>query len=154
MLWQFFFLRGIENGIEYRYFSRYRIEVRNSSIVTTLHRTHFLHVLYESVWASVNVSKAQALCTNKFSSPNKFNTAGRYEFLLSACLNANYCALIERRGQGAREPNMCQQQLMERTATTRPETSAPRTGLQPANHAQPHTSLPVEDTLYIEECRN
>ncbi len=36
MLWQFFFLRGIENGIEYRYFSRYRIEVRNSSIVTTL----------------------------------------------------------------------------------------------------------------------
>ncbi len=36
MLWQFFFLRGIENGIEYQYFSRYRIEVRNSSIVTTL----------------------------------------------------------------------------------------------------------------------
>ncbi len=36
MLWQFFFLRGIENGIEYRYFSRYRIEVRNFSIVTTL----------------------------------------------------------------------------------------------------------------------
>ncbi len=36
MLWQFFFLRGIENGIEYRYFSRYRIEVRNSSIMTTL----------------------------------------------------------------------------------------------------------------------
>ncbi len=36
MLWQFFFLCGIENGIEYRYFSRYRIEVRNSSIVTTL----------------------------------------------------------------------------------------------------------------------
>ncbi len=39
MLWQFFFLRGIENGIEYRYFSRYRIEVRNSSIVTTLIHT-------------------------------------------------------------------------------------------------------------------
>ncbi len=37
MLWQFFSLPGIENGIEYRYFSRYRIEVRNSSIVTTLH---------------------------------------------------------------------------------------------------------------------
>ncbi len=36
MLWQFFSLPGIENGIEYRYFSRYRIEVRNSSIVTTL----------------------------------------------------------------------------------------------------------------------
>ncbi len=35
MLW-FFSLPGIENGIEYRYFSRYRIEVRNSSIVTTL----------------------------------------------------------------------------------------------------------------------
>ncbi len=32
MLWQFFSLPGIE----YRYFSRYRIEVRNSSIVTTL----------------------------------------------------------------------------------------------------------------------
>ncbi len=32
----FFSLPGIENGIEYRYFSRYRIEVRNSSIVTTL----------------------------------------------------------------------------------------------------------------------
>jgi len=30
------FSRGIENGIEYRYFSRYRIEVINSSIVTTL----------------------------------------------------------------------------------------------------------------------
>ncbi len=40
MLWQFFFLRGIENGIEYRYFSRYRIEVRNSSIVTTLQQSH------------------------------------------------------------------------------------------------------------------
>ncbi len=40
MLWQFFFLRGIENGIEYRYFSRYRIEVRNSSIVTTLVESH------------------------------------------------------------------------------------------------------------------
>ncbi len=36
MLWQFFSLPGIENGIEYRYFSRYHIEVRNSSIVTTL----------------------------------------------------------------------------------------------------------------------
>ncbi len=36
MLWQSFSLPGIENGIEYRYFSRYRIEVRNSSIVTTL----------------------------------------------------------------------------------------------------------------------
>ncbi len=36
MLWQFFSLPGIENGIENRYFSRYRIEVRNSSIVTTL----------------------------------------------------------------------------------------------------------------------
>ncbi len=36
MLWQFFSFPGIENGIEYRYFSRYRIEVRNSSIVTTL----------------------------------------------------------------------------------------------------------------------
>ncbi len=36
MLWQFFSLPGIKNGIEYRYFSRYRIEVRNSSIVTTL----------------------------------------------------------------------------------------------------------------------
>ncbi len=41
MLWQFFSLPGIENGIEYRYFSRYRIEVRNSSIVTTL-----AHALY------------------------------------------------------------------------------------------------------------
>ncbi len=39
MLWQFFFLCSIENGIEYRYFSRYRIEVRNSSIVTTLPHT-------------------------------------------------------------------------------------------------------------------
>ncbi len=39
MLWQFFSLPGIENGIEYRYFSRYRIEVRNSSIVTTLIHT-------------------------------------------------------------------------------------------------------------------
>ncbi len=39
MLWQFFSLPGIENGIEYRYFSRYRIEVRNSSIVTTLECT-------------------------------------------------------------------------------------------------------------------
>ncbi len=39
MLWQFFSLPGIENGIEYRYFSRYRIEVRNSSIVTTLIQT-------------------------------------------------------------------------------------------------------------------
>ncbi len=36
MLWQFFSLPGIENGIEFWYFSRYRIEVRNSSIVTTL----------------------------------------------------------------------------------------------------------------------
>ncbi len=36
MLWQFFSLPGIEYGIEYRYFPRYRIEVRNSSIVTTL----------------------------------------------------------------------------------------------------------------------
>ncbi len=41
MLWQFFSLPGIENGIEYRYFSRYRIEVRNSSIVTTLLGTRF-----------------------------------------------------------------------------------------------------------------
>ncbi len=40
MLWQFFSLPGIENGIEYRYFSRYRIEVRNSSIVTTLVHIH------------------------------------------------------------------------------------------------------------------
>ncbi len=40
MLWQFFSLPGIENGIEYRYFSRYRIEVRNSSIVTTLQAGH------------------------------------------------------------------------------------------------------------------
>ncbi len=39
MLCQFFSLPGIENGIEYRYFSRYRIEVRNSSIVTTLTST-------------------------------------------------------------------------------------------------------------------
>ncbi len=39
MLWQFFSLPDIENGIEYRYFSRYRIEVRNSSIVTTLVHT-------------------------------------------------------------------------------------------------------------------
>ncbi len=41
ILWQFF-LRGIENGIEYRYFSRYRIEVRNSSIVTTLLYTNII----------------------------------------------------------------------------------------------------------------
>ncbi len=41
MLWQFFSLPGIENGIEYRYFSRYRIEVRNSSIVTTLMQTQY-----------------------------------------------------------------------------------------------------------------
>ncbi len=41
MLWQFFSLPGIENGIEYRYFSRYRIEVRNSSIVTTLLQSEF-----------------------------------------------------------------------------------------------------------------
>jgi len=47
MLWQFFSLPGIENGIEYRYFSRYRIEVRNSSIVTTLQLSgsiFFLHI--------------------------------------------------------------------------------------------------------------
>ncbi len=42
MLWQFFSLPGIENGIEYRYFSRYRIEVRNSSIVTTLLCTYVI----------------------------------------------------------------------------------------------------------------
>jgi len=38
------FPRGIENGIEYRYFSRYRIEVRNSSIVTTLPQTRFVWI--------------------------------------------------------------------------------------------------------------
>ncbi len=46
MLWQFFSLPGIENGIEYRYFSRYRIEVRNSSIVTTL--TPWCHICNRS----------------------------------------------------------------------------------------------------------
>ncbi len=47
MLWQFFSLPGIENGIENRYFSRYRIEVRNSSIVTTLpYRTVFVSCLF------------------------------------------------------------------------------------------------------------
>jgi len=46
MLWQFFSLPGIENGIEYRYFSRYRIEVRNSSIVTTL-------VYYSLAWTLI-----------------------------------------------------------------------------------------------------
>ncbi len=46
MLWHFFSLPGIENGIEYRYFSRYRIEVRNSSIVTTL--LHITSVQYKN----------------------------------------------------------------------------------------------------------
>ncbi len=49
MLWQFFSLPGIENGIEYRYFSRYRIEVRNSSIVTTLAHTIYVDPDFESV---------------------------------------------------------------------------------------------------------
>jgi len=34
---------GIENGIEYRYFSRYHIEDGNSSIVTTLIHT-LMHI--------------------------------------------------------------------------------------------------------------
>ncbi len=50
MLWQFFSLPGIENGIEYRYFSRYRIEVRNSSIVTTLVYLH--HELFSQITTS------------------------------------------------------------------------------------------------------
>ncbi len=51
MLWQFFSLPGIENGIEYRYFSRYRIEVRNSSIVTTL-----LYIRYTQSLQNIQLS--------------------------------------------------------------------------------------------------
>ncbi len=52
MLWQFFSLPGIENGIEYRYFSRYRIEVRNSSIVTTLQLDKTIYILLFSYFDS------------------------------------------------------------------------------------------------------